>query len=90
MRIGDEVFVRGTIDEIRKDTVIIKNRGGYFGTVEEEIYADGSPVLLITRCEDCTWCEQCELQGYLSNYCGYWERETYPKGFCNHGKGKNC
>ena len=37
MRIGDEVFVHGYIDEIRKDTVIIRNDGGYFGTVPDEI-----------------------------------------------------
>ena len=37
MKIGDEVYIHGYIDEIRKDTVIIQNEGGYFGTVEEEI-----------------------------------------------------
>ena len=37
MKIGDEVFVHGYIDEIRKDTVIIRNDGGYFGTVPDEI-----------------------------------------------------
>ena len=37
MKIGDEVFIHGYIDEIRKDTIIIRNEGGYFGTVEEEI-----------------------------------------------------
>lgn len=37
MKIGDEVFVHGYIDEIRKDCIIIRNDGGYFGTVEDEI-----------------------------------------------------
>lgn len=37
MRIGDEVCVHGYIDEIRKDCVIIRNKGGYFGTVPEEL-----------------------------------------------------
>lgn len=37
MKIGDIVYIRGTIDEIRKDVIIIKNKGGYFGTVSEEI-----------------------------------------------------
>lgn len=37
MKIGDEVFVHGYVDEIRKDTVIIRNDGGYFGTVLDEI-----------------------------------------------------
>ena len=43
MKIGDEVYVHGYVDEIRYDdtkrvsTVIIRNDGGYFGTVEKEI-----------------------------------------------------
>lgn len=37
MRIGDEVYIHGFIDEIRKDTIIIKNDGGYFGTIGKEI-----------------------------------------------------
>lgn len=37
MKIGDGVYVHGYVDEIRKDTVIIRNNGGYFGTVKNEI-----------------------------------------------------
>jgi len=37
MKIGDEVYVHGYIDEIRQDTVIIRNDGGYFGTVPSEV-----------------------------------------------------
>ena len=37
MKIGDTVYVHGHVDEIRKDVVIIKNDGGYFGTVKSEI-----------------------------------------------------
>lgn len=37
MKIGDEVYIHGYVDEIRKDTIIIKNEGGYFGTVKDEI-----------------------------------------------------
>lgn len=43
MKIGDEVMVHGYVDEIRYDdtkrvsTVIIRNDGGYFGTVESEV-----------------------------------------------------
>ena len=37
MKIGDEVFVHGFIDEIRNGTIIIKNDGGYFGTVMSEL-----------------------------------------------------
>lgn len=38
IKIGDEVMVHGVVDEIRKDVVIVRNEGGYFGTVESEIY----------------------------------------------------
>ena len=37
MKIGQEVYVKGIVDEIRKDIVIIRNDGGYFGTVPNEI-----------------------------------------------------
>ena len=37
MKIGESVYVHGYVDEIRKDTIIIRNDGGYFGTVEREI-----------------------------------------------------
>ena len=38
MKIGDEVFVHGYVDEIRKDVIIIRNNGGYFGTVPSEMF----------------------------------------------------
>ena len=41
MKIGDHVYVHGIVDEIRKDTVIIRNEGGYFGTVASEIRTSG-------------------------------------------------
>ena len=46
MKIGDEVYVHGRVDEIRHiqsgpDMVIIQNSGGYFGTVKSEIYCGG-------------------------------------------------
>ena len=37
LQIGQEVLIHGYVDEIRKDTVIIRNEGGYFGTVEYEV-----------------------------------------------------
>ena len=37
MKIGDRVLINGYVDEIRKDTIIIRNNGGYFGTVESEV-----------------------------------------------------
>lgn len=43
MKIGDEVFVHGYVDEIRKDCIIIRNEGGYFGTVKGEIIVADTP-----------------------------------------------
>ena len=37
MKIGDRIFVRGYIEEIRKDTVIVRYDGGYFGTIPSEV-----------------------------------------------------
>ena len=37
MKIGDRCFVHGYVDEIRKDTVIVRNKGGYFGTDPGEV-----------------------------------------------------
>ena len=48
MKIGDEVYVHGYVDEIRKDVVIVRNEGGYFGTVPSE-------VIDIVRCKECKW-----------------------------------
>ena len=46
MKIGDEVFVHGYVDEIRKDTIIIRNDGGYFGTIRNEIrYIEGDEII---------------------------------------------
>ena len=43
MKIGDRCFVHGYIDEIRKDTVIIRNNGGYFGTIPSEVITGELP-----------------------------------------------
>ena len=37
LRIGQEVYIRANVNEIRKDYIICENAGGYFGTVREEI-----------------------------------------------------
>ena len=49
MKIGDEVYVHGYIDEIRQDTVIIRNEGGYFGTVPNEVVKQKPNEDLISR-----------------------------------------
>ena len=43
MKIGDRIFVRGYVDEIRKDTVIVRNDGGYFGTIPSEVITGELP-----------------------------------------------
>lgn len=48
MKIGDSVYVHGYVDEIRKDTVIIRNKGGYFGTDKSELVMSG-----LVQCKDC-------------------------------------
>lgn len=58
MKIGDVVYIHGYVDEIRKDTVIIRNDGGYFGTVPSEIVMSG-----LTQCKDCAnW-----IPGYITD-----------------------
>ena len=37
MKIGDEIYVHGYVDEIREDAIIVRNAGGYFGTARSEI-----------------------------------------------------
>lgn len=43
MKIGDTIFIHGYIDEIRKDMIIVRNNGGYFGTVPSEIICGEMP-----------------------------------------------
>ena len=49
MKIGDRVYVHGYVDEIRKDTVIVRNDGGYFGTVRKEIIVSKDFIM----CKEC-------------------------------------
>ena len=55
MKINDMVYVHGYVDEIRKDTVIIRNEGGYFGTVKSEIVEaqKTEDIISVIRCKDC-------------------------------------
>ena len=49
MKIGDEVYIHGFVDEIRQNVIIIRNDGGYFGTVAEEITSRSE---IPNTCED--------------------------------------
>lgn len=62
MKIGDRIFVRGYIDEIRKDTVIVRNDGGYFGTILSEIITGELPsAQLEKRTQERTETHACDL-----------------------------
>ena len=58
MKIGDEAYVYGHIDEIRNDTIIIVNKGGYFGTVKSEVLTVPPEYARVVRCKDCRFFER--------------------------------
>ena len=78
MKIGDEVYVHGYVDEIRNGTIIIRNEGGYFGTALDEVMSCAQPE--ITRCKDCEhWTnDDCPFAwGKVEDaFCSYAERRT--------------
>ena len=53
MKIGERVLVQGYVDEIRKDTIIIRNSGGYFGTSPNEIDTYKTDHGYMWVCPDC-------------------------------------
>ena len=69
MKIGDRVFIHGYVDEIRKDTIIIRNKGGYFGTVRSEVIT-GLPSAQpeIIRCKDCEHWDTTWQNDFAPNY----------------------
>ena len=77
-KIGDRIFVRGYIDEIRKDTVIVRNDGGYFGTILSEVMGElPSARPEIIRCKDCKYAHL-TVSGECK-YCDAWtDDDGYP------------
>jgi hypothetical protein len=80
MKIGDRCFVHGYVDEIRKDTVIVRNDGGYFGTTWNEVTPSAQPEII--RCKDCKWknrhnCTRA-VEVFIDDdkYCAWAERRT--------------
>lgn len=70
MKIGDRVYVHGYVDEIRIDTVIIRNEGGYFGTVKSEIVEaqKTEDIVSVIRCRDCKY-RYTDGESVTANYC---------------------
>lgn len=81
MKIGDEILVHGFIDEIRKDTVIVRNDGGYFGTTKDEVYS------LVVRCEECKYRDpenkRCDCGALERQGCPFPVNDWY---FCLYGE----
>ena len=84
MKIGDRIYVRGYIDEIRKDTVIVRNDGGYFGTTWNEVtpsaqqerkkgkwiyYPKASGSVKSTALHLYPVCSECGCEHPVANYC---------------------
>ena len=84
MKLGDRVFVSGYIDEIRKDTVIVRNDGGYFGTTWNEVtpsaqqerkkgkwiyYPKASGSVKSTALHLYPVCSECGCEHPVANYC---------------------
>lgn len=65
LKIGQEVLIHGYVDEIRKDTIIIQNEGGYFGTVECEVTDIEMPST--NKILDKIWLE---IKAMSTDYCG--------------------
>ena len=73
MKIGDEIYVHGFVDEIRKDTVIVRNEGGYFGTIPKEIkeVKPSFPVRepIEKQISDCIWRYLADSSWDIQDWC---------------------
>ena len=91
MNIGDRIFVRGYIDEIRKDTVIVRNDGGYFGTILSEVTGELPSAQAERTCVNCGrtvnnggWYAdgrtRCPIEEHYAlpkdGYCHLWEKRN--------------
>ena len=79
LKIGEEIYIRANVNEIRNDYIICENKGGYFGTVREEIYPSVQPEPKTGH-----WIER-EVRGDLALYCSECEAGLdvyYHYSFC--------
>ena len=84
MKIGDRIYVRGYVDEIRKDTVIVRNDGGYFWTIPSEVITGELPSAQpeIIRCKDCEYGEQDEVGRWFCRSLGCQIGNEDGSGYC--------
>lgn len=94
MKIGDRVYVHGFVDEIRKDCVIIRNDGGYFGTVKSEIVEaqKTEDIVSVIRCKDCKFSVKDEYNIFhgseISNRCIAMGAVVSPDDYCSWAERK--
>ena len=91
MKIGDRIFVRGYIDEIRKDTVIVRNDGGYFGTIPSEVITGELPSVQPERKKG-HWIEVDDHYNRISGRCSAcgWESHLYEDDVVGMNFCPNC
>lgn len=90
MKIGDRIYVHGYVDEIRKNCVIVRNDGGYFGTVKSEIVEaqETEDIVSVIRCKDCKHSEPWYAD---KRRCFLWSDagiDVFEDGFCNYAERK--
>ena len=91
MKICDEVYVHGYVDEIRNDVVIIRNDGGYFGTVPSEVNSSENP----NNCTDCECTDDCSECKEAEHGCKDEPQTKFPCDNCankgdHNGECSNC
>lgn len=88
MKIGDRIYVHGFVDEIRKDCVIVRNKGGYFGTDKDEIVEAQrtEDIVSVVRRKDCALYRMGSAQRYCMR-TGYYQCDD---DYCSEAeKGKD-
>ena len=83
MKIGDEVYVHGYVDEIRNGTIIIRNEGGYFGTAPDEVMPSAQPEII--RCRDCKYAEVADPEDSQDGYSCQFHRGSiwFSGSYCS-------
>ena len=83
MKIGDECYVHGYVDEIRNDTIIIRNDGGYFGTAKPEVLTVPPEYVRVVRCKDCKYYED-----DIGDCIGFGDTYVAEEEYCSRARRK--